>query len=165
MQQKVTIGVLAAQISYKQTKGLLYSFKANTTNTGLPSEGVTYAWSVNGSTVTGATSANLSYLFAKADTPYTIGLETLVNGTKVGDATPVKITTGKVINPSLTATQDGANPLAYTVTAATTGTNIGSGWTYKWSGGDGVTFTTATGTITSAGDSVSTGVDFCLNRS
>ena len=129
---KVTIGALAAQISYKH-KGLLYSFTADTSNTGLPKDGVTYAWSVNGSTVTGATSANLSYLFAKADTPYTIGLETLVNGTKVGDATPVKITTGKVINPTLTVTQDGANPLAYTVTADESATNIGSDWSRVWS--------------------------------
>ena len=122
-----------ASIISKQEKGLLYSFKANTTNTGLPSDGVTYAWSVNGSTVTGATSASLSYLFAKADTQYTIGLETLVNGTKVGDATPVKITTGKVINPTLTATQDGADPLAYTVTAEESATNIGSDWSRVWS--------------------------------
>ena len=155
----VTTGQLAAKITTKQTKGLLYSFTADTSNTGLPSEGVTYAWSVNGKVI--GSGSSIAYLFAKANKKYTVSLETKI-GAKVIGTNSVAVTTGDVINPSLTATQDGANPLAYTVTAATTGTNIGSGWTYKWSGGDGVTFTTATGTISSAGDSVSTGVDFAL---
>ena len=63
------------------------------------------------------TGSSVTYLFAKANTQYTVSLETKI-GDKVIGTNSVAVTTGDVINPSLTATQDGANPLAYTVTAA-----------------------------------------------
>ena len=157
--ETITTKMLPARITSKNVNGTKYEFSANTSGTGLPNEGVTYAWSVNGNSI--GSGSSIAYLFAKANTQYTVSLSTKI-GDKVIGTNSVAVTTGDVINPTLSAKQDGADPLAYTVTAATTGTNIGSGWTYKWSGGDGVTFTTATGTISSAGDSVSTGVDFAL---
>ena len=119
-----------ASISSKQEKGLLYSFTANTTNTGLPSEGVTYAWSVNGNSI--GTGSNIAYLFPKANKRYTVSLETKI-GAKVIGTNSVAVTTGGVINPTLTATQDGANPLAYTVTADESATNIAADWSRVWS--------------------------------
>ena len=127
---KVTTGQLAAKITSKQEKGLLYSFKANTTNTGLPSEGVVYNWSVNGKVI--GSGSNIAYLFAKANTQYTVSLETKIADKVIG-TNSTTVTTGDVINPSLTATQDGADPLAYTVTADESATNIGSGWSRVWS--------------------------------
>ncbi len=125
----VTTGQSGASITYKH-KGLLYSFTANTTNTGLPSEGVTYAWSVNGNFI--STGSSVTYLFANANTQYTVSLETKI-GDKVIGTDSVAVTTGDVINPTLTVTQDGANPLAYTVTADESATNIGSDWSRVWS--------------------------------
>ena len=126
----VTIGQLAAKITSKQEKGLLYSFTANTTNTGLPSEGVVYNWSVNDNPI--GTGSSVTYLFANANTQYTVSLETKIADKVIG-TNSISVTTGKVINPTLTATQDGANPLAYTVTADETATNIGSDWSRVWS--------------------------------
>ena len=127
---KVTTGQLAAKITAKQTKGLLYSLSADTTNTGLPSEGVAYAWSVNGNSI--GTGPSTDYLFAKANTQYIVSLSTKIGDNVIG-TNSTTVTTGDVINPSLTATQDGADPLAYTVTADESATNIGSGWSRVWS--------------------------------
>ncbi len=156
----VTTGALAAQIRYKQIRGLLYSFSGDTTNTDLPKDGVMYAWSVNDNPVGRGSTPSIDILFAKDNTKYTVSLETKI-GDKVIGTDSVTITIGDVINPTLIATQFGENPLSYMVTASTAGTIIGSGSTYKWSGGDGVTFTTATGTI-AVDRRVSTGVDFAL---
>ena len=126
----VTIGQLAAKITAKQTKGLLYSFTADTSNTGLPKDGVTYAWSVNDNPI--GTGSSTDYLFAKANTQYTVSLSTKIGDNVIG-TNSIAVTTGEIINPSLTATQDGANPLAYTVTADESATNIGSDWSRVWS--------------------------------
>ena len=162
--ETITTKMLPAVITVTPpTSGLLYTFSADTQNKGLPSSGTTYDWSVGDTQIAKNTSASsINYLFDKAG-DYQVSLTTYVNGKQIGkvQTTDVKVT-ADAIKPTLSAKQAGADPLAYTVTAATKGTNIGSGWTYKWSGGDGVTFTTATGTIASAGDSVSTGVDFAL---
>ena len=101
----------------------MYSFTADTSNTGLPKDGVTYAWSVNDNPI--GTGSSTTYLFAKANTQYTVSLSTKIGDNVIG-TNSIAVTTGDVINPTLTATQDGANPLAYTVTADETATNIGS---------------------------------------
>ena len=126
----VTIGQLAAKITSKQEKGLLYSFTADTTNTGLPDTGVTYAWSVNDNPI--GTGPSIDYLFAKANTQYTVSLSTKIGDNVIG-TNSISVTTGEIINPTLSAKQDGADPLAYTVTADETATNIGSDWSRVWS--------------------------------
>ena len=126
----VTTGQSGASINYKQEKGLLYSFTANTTNTGLPKDGVTYAWSVNDNPI--GTGSSVTYLFTKANTQYTVSLETKIADKVIG-TNSVTVKTGNLINPTLTVTQDGANPLAYTVTADESATNIGSDWSRVWS--------------------------------
>ena len=126
----VTTGQLAAKITAKQTKGLLYSFTADTTNTGLPDTGVTYAWSVNDNPI--GTGSSKDYLFAKANTQYTVSLSTKIGDNVIG-TNSISVTTGEIINPTLSAKQDGADPLAYTVTADESATNIGSDWSRVWS--------------------------------
>ena len=78
------------------------------------------------------TGSSTDYLFAKANTQYRVSLSTKIGDNVIG-TNSIAVTTGKVINPSLTATQDGANPLAYTVTAEESATNIGSDWSRVWS--------------------------------
>ena len=96
----------------------------------MPNEGVTYAWSVNGNSI--GSGSSIAYLFAKANTKYTVSLETKIEDKVIG-TNSVAVTTGDVINPTLTATQDGANPLAYTVTADESATNIAADWSRVWS--------------------------------
>ena len=166
--ETITTKMLPADITVTPpTSGLLYTFSADTQYKGLPSSGATYDWSVGDTQIAKNTSASsISYLFDKAG-DYQVSLTTYVNGKQIGkvQTTDVKVT-ADAIKPTLTKSQDGKNPLVWTVTADTKGTNIGSGWTYTWSSDDdGVTFTGATkGTITADGTSVSTGVDFTLTK-
>ena len=166
--ETITTKMLPAGITVTPpTSGLLYTFSADTQDKGLPSSGATYDWSVGDTQIAKNTSASsISYLFDKAG-DYQVSLTTYVNGKQIGkvQTTDVKVT-ADAIKPTLTKSQDGKNPLVWTVTADTKGTNIGSGWTYTWSSDDdGVTFTGATkGTITADGTSVSTGVDFTLTK-
>ena len=104
----------------------MYSFIVNKTNTGLPSDGPHYWWYVNNSLVdiTTVSDPPMNYLFEKANTKYTVSLEIQIRA-RVIRTNSVTVTTGDVINPTLTATQDGANPLAYTITADESATNIG----------------------------------------
>ena len=76
----------------------MYSFTADTTNTGLPDTGVTYAWSVNDNPI--GTGSSITYLFAKANTQYTVSLSTKIGDNVIG-TNSVTVTTGDVINPTL----------------------------------------------------------------
>ena len=68
--------MLPATITSKKVNGTKYEFSANTSGTGLPNEGVTYAWSVNGNSI--GSGSSIAYLFAKANTKYTVSLETKI---------------------------------------------------------------------------------------
>ena len=92
--------------------------------------GVTYAWSVNDNPI--GTGSSKDYLFAKANTQYTVSLSTKIGDNLIG-TNSISVTTGEIINPTLSAKQDGADPLAYTVTADESATNIGSDWSRVWS--------------------------------
>ena len=65
----------------------------------MPNEGVTYAWSVNNNPI--GTGSSIAYLFAKANTKYTVSLETKI-GAKVIGTNSVDVTTGAATAPSFT---------------------------------------------------------------
>ena len=70
----------------------MYSFTADTSNTGLPKDGVTYAWSVNDNPI--GTGSSTDYLFAKANTQYRVSLSTKIGDNVIG-TNSIAVTTGK----------------------------------------------------------------------
>ena len=126
---QITTPIQPATIDYKKVNGLQYELTADTTDKGIPT-GATYEWTLLDGTSIGSGSP-LTYLFKKEQTTYTINLKTIVNGATVGTTTK-DVLTGAPTQPTLTKTQDGDNPLIWTIIANTNGTNIDPSWTREW---------------------------------
>ncbi|MBK2027567.1 hypothetical protein IB642_05465, partial [Allofrancisella guangzhouensis] len=107
---------------------LVWTITADTADTSIDSSW-TRQWKIDGNVVTGSTDA-LNYTFAQSNTTYQVEY-TATKGQSTRTAT-ISITIGAVNQPSLSSTQDGNNPLAFTITADTTDTSIDSSWTKQW---------------------------------
>ena len=126
----ITTTMLPATIDDVADTGTKYTLTANTTGKGLPSSGVTYTWRIGSNEI--GTDSSIEYIFPEANTTYNVSLETkLADGTVVGTETK-DIATGNIVQPTLTSTQVGNNPLKWEITADTTSTHIGNDWTKKW---------------------------------
>ncbi|QIV94336.1 hypothetical protein [Allofrancisella frigidaquae] len=108
---------------------LTYTITADTTNTSIDSSW-TKQWKIDGSVVSGATTDTLNHTFTQSDTTYQVEY-TATKGQSIRTATDT-IHIGTVNQPSLSYSQDGSDPLTWTMIADTTGTIIDSSWTKQW---------------------------------
>ena len=129
LEKTISISILPATIDSEVVKNE-YIFTANKTNTGLPPTGVTYNWSSGGEPI--GSGSSIKHLFIQTNRMYKISLKTKINDNNTVGITNKYIYVGDDTSANLSLSQDGANPLAWTVTANTTGTNINSNWSRKW---------------------------------